>query len=423
LDGLILAESPIPGCGRVVYAARDFEPGEELCRVPAEIILSVPFKVAQVAEEEPEILLAQILLAERHLGAKSFVAPYVASLPAEGEYPSVHPLFWPADLCLDELFAGSAHGMRWADWCLRSAARRVDVLLSSGAAVDDSEARWALATVDSRGFTFQPDSEDESLALVPFLDMVNTGVTTWKCSFKPPGPPSEGAPLEIEEPIRRGEEILYEYGANSSAMLWMRYGFLGNHDGPNPHEGAAFSVNVQAALASDAADLREAKVAALVENQPMFEIDDPLFFTLPDDAEFGRALYPVSRLLACCSIEELEMLRPTSLWPPMYLGPEFEVRARSLLAEWLRGALQACDDSACKLQEALAKGTAGFPSEQHRSLHEFAARLLERERPLLEFEFRSCEDFLSAAAVDRRAAFEDEWWDRRLGWKPGNGAK
>ena len=48
----------------------------------------------------------------------------------------------------------------------------------------------------------------------------------WQCSFEPDGPVEAGALLLSERPIGAQEEICHLYNANSSAMLWMVYGYL-----------------------------------------------------------------------------------------------------------------------------------------------------------------------------------------------------
>lgn len=53
-----------------------------------------------------------------------------------------------------------------------------------------------------------------------------TDAQLWQCSFEPDGLPEDGALLVAERGIGAGEEIFHLYNANSSAMLWMAYGFL-----------------------------------------------------------------------------------------------------------------------------------------------------------------------------------------------------
>ena len=153
-----------------------------------------------------------------------------------------------------------------------SGRENVDCLVRTG--ISEQDARWALAIVDSRAFTFQPDSPEEQLALVPLVDILNTtslfkdGVQLWQCSFEPHGTVKEGALLLAEGPVKEGEELLHLYGPNSSATLWMVYGFLENGGGEkenveNLFEICGLEVDVPAILVDDPPELKSSKLEAL----------------------------------------------------------------------------------------------------------------------------------------------------------------
>ena len=98
------------GGGLAAFATRDFKPGEVVCFVPEQGILTCDRQ-----EDWPqEASLAKALLHEKDLGSKSLFVPYIRCLPTLEELPSIHPYFWPADLNIDDLLAGSAHGRRVA---------------------------------------------------------------------------------------------------------------------------------------------------------------------------------------------------------------------------------------------------------------------------------------------------------------------
>ncbi|CAE7919977.1 unnamed protein product, partial [Symbiodinium sp. KB8] len=119
----------------------------------------------------------------------------------------------------------------------------VEKLVAAG--ISQQDARWALAIVDSRAFTFLPDSAEEQLALVPLVDILNT-TTLFK------------------GPVKAGEELLHIYGPNSSAMLWSIYGFLEDREGTeNLFEICGLEVDWSATLADDPPKLRSAKLEAL----------------------------------------------------------------------------------------------------------------------------------------------------------------
>lgn len=434
LEGLRVGLSPEPGKGRAVFAARDFEPGEVLCRVPPEALLIAERRggTEDAAEEadaasSPEVELAAALLRERRLGPRSRFAPYVASLPGPGVLAPSHPLFWPPGVRPEELLRGSAHGVDLATEALREGAARAAALLASGQAEDEAEARWALAVVDSRAFTFQPDRASEQLALVPLLDMLNTftllkdGEELWQCVFEPEGAVSEGALLNVERPIREGDEVLHVYSHNSSAALWMVYGFLEEGEGENPFEVAGMSVRFLDAVASDGVPVREAKLAALASAG--LDPEGPAIFELPRDGQAGGTLLPVARLLCCRTLEEVSrlapMLLPSSEGRPKNWGLELESRARGLVSAWARQALRESEDA---LEQQLELGRDAGAGTAEGKLRRLAGQLLRRERPVLELELRSSQEFCAAGAQAlaqgpaAREAFEAERWDDETGW-------
>eukprot|EP00929_Paragymnodinium_shiwhaense_P050421 TRINITY_DN25377_c0_g1_i1.p1 TRINITY_DN25377_c0_g1~~TRINITY_DN25377_c0_g1_i1.p1 ORF type:complete len:422 (+),score=60.56 TRINITY_DN25377_c0_g1_i1:121-1386(+) len=298
LDGIRL--EPVPGRGLAAVADKNFEPGDLVCHVPGSAIIApAPQKDS---EESGEVALAIELLKEERLEVDSCFAPYIASLPRGADLAPCHPLFWPDDLQIDDLLGGSAHGRRLAREAIEDGRLRVADLLRSGYARSEEEAKWALAIVDSRAFTFLPDSDEEQLALIPLLDMLNTftllaeddGASLWQCAFESEKTASDGADMMAEQPIAAGEELLHLYSTNSSAMLWMVYGFLEDGSGANPCEMAGVDVDIALELDRAPSPLREAKATAL----SALDVDctKPLLFELPDDAQTGGLLMPVARV-------------------------------------------------------------------------------------------------------------------------------
>lgn len=418
LDGLRLAPSLHPGRGLGVFATRDFQPGSTFCEVPAEgILVATPGITASLpAAASAEAALAAALLRERALGRTSRFAPYVASLPRGGELATGHPLFWPDGLRAEDLLAGSAHGRRVAAEVLGRCREDIAALVASGVADNEEEARWALAVVDSRAFTFQPDRPNEQLALVPLLDMLNTfsllqdDEALWQCTFTSEGTAAQGAALSVEREICKGDEVLHLYSSNSSAMQWMVYGFLEDGPGDNPFETAGFMLNAESEVRGEDKDLASAKLSLLSEAglRP-----DRLLFELPGDSEIGGPLLPVARVLSCSCLEEVKRVAPAlegiddPEHHPRNSGLELELRARRRIASWLRGALRKCDETGLSSQAML---------------HKLATMLYSRERPVLELELHTNERFTSGAEVAlagggaARSAFELQHWDDETGW-------
>jgi len=460
LDGVRIAKSPVAGRGMAAFAARSFAVGEELCFVPGDAILTSAALVLQIPDAMPasddvleaatslEARLAGALLREKQRGEASRFAPYIASLPTWDELPSEHPLRWPESTDVDALLDGSSHGRVLATKALEAAHLRAMALLAAGFAVEESEGLWALAIVETRCFSFRAGQPDMELALVPLLDILNTFAEAdgyddelWQASFQPQCAAEDGGVMIVEREIRAGQEIVHLYESNSSARLWTTYGFLPDGPGENPFEGAGVEVELVRSSADD--HCTQAKIDALIDAGVELHEGRTLRFELPGDAEVGGALLPAARLLACRDSEQVLRLAPTILEQaeedgsatPTNLGLQLELEARTLVQEWLEAAIQRADDAAKRLDAELADADANPPktSSAPLELKKAARRLLQKERPVLEFELRATKDFceqarglgyrpwepLSDASLDTSelvAAFVEERWDECGGW-------
>ena len=120
VDGLRLGASTKVNGGLAAFATKDFAPGEVVCFVPEQGIL------AGVRQQglPKEACLARALLREKELKSESFFAPYINCLPTAQELPSIHPYFWPPELEMENLMAGSVHGQRVAKEILAEGRRR-----------------------------------------------------------------------------------------------------------------------------------------------------------------------------------------------------------------------------------------------------------------------------------------------------------
>lgn len=446
MEGVRIAKSDATDAGLGAFAARDFQTGELVCKVPGKVIIS-----SGICSEgmSYEIALAEALLRERHLGSASFYAPYIQSLPEWEVLAEAHPLHWPPEMCIDELLAGSSHGRALAAEFLEDGLSRAQFLLESGAAATLEEAKWALVVIDSRAFTFQTGKPSKELALVPLLDVLNSfcvmeeSEALWQCSFQPEGPTSDGGIMIAERPAKSGDELIHLYEENSSARLWMTYGFLPMSKGENPFEGSGFEITLASELASHDNDMKSKKMEALADAG--FDVDKPRVFELPADGEVGGSLLPVARLLACGDMDEAQayldgggLARADSVEAGGGLrnfGVQLEARARALVIKWLRDAVQKMDQATERLQEALQTTTAAPPQPgctPERQLREMALELLRRERPVLELELSASQWFLDNLSQfgvfpwgvtedcdlssEELQEFVDENWDSETGW-------
>ncbi|CAJ1338644.1 unnamed protein product [Effrenium voratum] len=414
LDSIHVAPSREPGAGLAVFASCDLSPGQEVCKVPADAILTARAEGASSERSEwtQEALLAERLLQELRLEEASAFSAYVQLLPA---LPSAHPLsasFWDlAEAELEELLAGSVHGLRVAREVRR--AHVSNLALLRGEDFSEEESRWALAMVDSRAFTFQPDRPSEQLALVPLLDLFNNRTLRspdmddgqlWQCSFEPDGPVKEGATLVAERPVNAGDEVFHLYNTNSSAMLWMLYGYLEDGEGENLFEAAGLEVDLDELAAAQRQALRTLEADSIDED------GSKLTFELPNDAQVGGDLMPLARLLASNSASQVQQLANVFAngGPPQDFGLPLELAARRLVGSWLRQALDASAAAERQLHDR------DLPPE----LCRLAAQLLQRERPVLELELQATERFCNAASQspNELREFVAEYWTEEGGW-------
>lgn len=425
--------SKLTGAGLGVFAERDLEPGETLCSVPTAAILVAPKCAAEEGSGlAPVTELAKVLLEERAKGASSKFAAYISDLPPPGEVVPEHPLFWPETMrtpkALERLFRGSSHASNQIHFVLAQAAENIEALLSCGAARDEDEARWALATVDSRVYTFQADTPDETLALVPLLDRFNTfaqmkdGEALWQCSFYPSSPLREAAVMKVERPVKKGDELLHLYEANSSLDLWTVYGFLPDAEAhESPFEIAALEIPLEEILGPKK-ELRDVKLETL--EKAGVEATDLVYLELPGSAEGGSELLPAARIAVSGSEAELKAINDAleRLGDEEAAAPvvplQLEAKARSRVADWAQEALQRNERSAADLLEWLeSRRTA-----EEKRIVKMAITLLGNERLVIESELSTSREFCESAAAALREGeaavlgFQENRYDPMTGW-------
>ncbi|GAA97699.1 uncharacterized protein L969DRAFT_97486 [Mixia osmundae IAM 14324] len=120
--------------------------------------------------------------------------------------------------------------------------------------IDFDAFRWAWLCVNSRCVWLDLDYEahEENFTLVPLLDMANHSSTCANATVKYDHAHFE---LKLTRPVKRGEEIVFEYGGHDQATLWAEYGFI---ESSNPHERIDLTARVMSLL-----DKKQASVKVL----------------------------------------------------------------------------------------------------------------------------------------------------------------
>lgn len=222
-----IADNP-GGRGRGVVALADLAEGAVLAQVPLRLALHSAALMGDGSDDPvlrrieaaldgdgddaltdgldiQEVLLAVALVREQERGAASPLAPYVASLPADCQPDPVRAEHEPARAARQTL-----HRRLWAAYV--------------GAEVcDEASFCRAMRLVDSRAIFV---SDDMSLAMAPFLDMLNHDSDPAKVNARfNEVPGAIGLVVTAPDGIRAGCEVVISYGPKSEEEVYARYGF------------------------------------------------------------------------------------------------------------------------------------------------------------------------------------------------------
>lgn len=229
---------------RGVRTTRSLKPGDEVLRIPRELILDEDAADASLvgqlwggaARDVPlpaHMRLALLVLHESRLGKQSRHAAYCAMLPSPQDFEEQGG---PASLWSDaeleacqssKLCADAAHKRRNLDAQLDALGLpgRWEELQLPGKAPGVGDVSWAVAAVTSRAYGATP-SEEVALQsmMIPMVDMAN--------HVHPPhtvkGLSDDGKEFIIvaREPIKRGEQLFLSYGPLPNLTLLLQFGFV-----------------------------------------------------------------------------------------------------------------------------------------------------------------------------------------------------
>lgn len=212
---------------RGIGAAKDLRRGELVFCIPQRCLSSsrtLSDRVKQLTDSDQcsDIGRHAIHLAEEaRLGNESFLEPYLAMLPDANDYASFHPGY------SNVTRLPKASLIYWPGWFTRLAQECHEeyTRLAKGTAVDRHAVLLAQIRIGSRKFG--------GVGMVPLLDMFNTAPVS-DINIRPQSL-DEGICVNAVRDIKKGEELIDDYGASSrsSFMFFSIYGFA---LGPEHHK-------------------------------------------------------------------------------------------------------------------------------------------------------------------------------------------
>jgi len=214
-----------PGVGRGLQAAEDIGAGEVLVSIPlpalvtrASLLQTQPYSLGSNLSTQALFSLWLLL---------SPPAPYLSSLPTS------YTCMYFASPSQQALLPTHLRE------CLLKQIALVDKDFKEVSEVypglDRSRFDWAWFTVNTRAvflnkdprFTLPPSSPEDSLALAPYLDLLNhhpDAVVEAGVNLDLVAPP--GFQIVTRKAIKKGDQVFIHYGAHSNTSLLVEYGFI-----------------------------------------------------------------------------------------------------------------------------------------------------------------------------------------------------
>jgi len=221
---------------RTLLASEDIEPGEMLVMVRNDLMITSRLARASsigeiISKRCPNItndhyVMAAYICQEKEKDADSFWAKYLKVLPRK--LLGVPYRYTPEDgsEALEGTYAGSLVGKKIID------AANTFEALSKGlpphlwkkkVALEDF--LWALACIDTRAYKLNLGNNITVSALIPVVDMINADpgepTASWRYDSD-----LEAVVIEALTPVKKGEEILINYGCFSNTHWFVNYGLL-----------------------------------------------------------------------------------------------------------------------------------------------------------------------------------------------------
>jgi len=251
-----------PGVGRGLQASEDIGAGDVLVSIPlpalvtrASLLQTKPYSLGPNLSTQALFSLWLLL---------SPPAPYLSSLPTS--YTCMY-------------FASPSHQALLPNHlreCLLKQIALVDKDFKEVSEVypglDRSRFDWAWFTVNTRAvfldkdprFTLPPSPPEDSLALAPYLDLLNhhpDAVVEAGVNLDPVAPP--GFQIVTRKAIKKGDQVFIHYGAHSNTSLLVEYGFV---IPANPDDGIPLTLEqllAASSLSVSSSTLQKLKDASL----------------------------------------------------------------------------------------------------------------------------------------------------------------
>ncbi|CAJ1405735.1 unnamed protein product [Effrenium voratum] len=225
--------------GRGAFAAESLQGVEELCRLPAKLLITearaaagLPWgaQLREAAEEftgAPGLLvLTSFLLhedAKKHAASESacdsFYAPYYRALPKDLNTPMLWPEAWHPNCIrgshLERLIKAKRHSLALEFTLLQSHHEKP---------ISWEDFLWARSIVASRAYALP----ELHRCLVPWADLLNHGTAeevAVRYTFEGNADDGEFV-MTLCRPLVANEELLQSYGRKPNALLLLDYGFV-----------------------------------------------------------------------------------------------------------------------------------------------------------------------------------------------------
>uniref|UniRef100_A0AAF5PHM2 SET domain-containing protein n=2 Tax=Wuchereria bancrofti TaxID=6293 RepID=A0AAF5PHM2_WUCBA len=216
--------------GKGLFATTDFRENETIISIPVGLIITAGF-IAEMPNYcdvfkryclKPFEALVYFFLVEKKQNSKW--APYLEVLPKSFSTPaSIHPSLEPEDFpyCLRKQWYVQKNE-------LKMMYKKFVTILADNTIWDHFLWAWHIVNTRCiyRNNKLHPlidNTEDDSLAIVPLIDMLNHSNDSQCCAIW------DGklnlCKVIVTRPIRKGEQIFICYGSHTNGSLWIEYGF------------------------------------------------------------------------------------------------------------------------------------------------------------------------------------------------------
>ncbi|OZC11129.1 hypothetical protein X798_01955 [Onchocerca flexuosa] len=227
--GVVIRDCANEG-GKGLFATTDFRENETIICIPLEIIITAGF-VAELPgycdvfkryRLKPFEALVYFFLTEKESDSKW--VPYLKVLPKSFSTPAnLHPSLEPEDFPyhLRKQWYGQKNE-------LKIMYEKFVTILADNTIWDHFLWAWHIVNTrcmyrDNKPHPLIDNSEGDSLAIVPLIDMLNHSNDNQCCAIWDSR--SNLYKVIVTRPIHKGEQIFICYGSHTNGSLWIEYGF------------------------------------------------------------------------------------------------------------------------------------------------------------------------------------------------------